>query len=321
MNISWATNHGITDLAATRNPFNATGPGATWNYTLDAKTVLMQSNSLWLFVKGTNEASTPTNAWRQLGFDDSGWSNAPAPFFYGDPYSNGVPAYTLLSDMRSNYTSIYLRKTFVLGNAAAITNLYLRAQIDDGMIVWINGVEVLRTNAPAGEMPYNSTALNAYAGERRHALRDPAAAGSARLPGVGHERDRGACAERLAHAPAAISAFNAQLFTYQADTEVAAPRIVRKDPPPGYELDLTNITVTFSEPVTNVDAADLLINGVPATGLAQRHQHHLHVQLPAARRMAWSPSPGRQTTASWTWTSSPSPSTARPPARPGNTPC
>ena len=39
-------------------------------------------------------------------------------------------------------------------NAAAVTNLFLRGQVDDGMIVWINGVEVLRTNAPAGEVPY-----------------------------------------------------------------------------------------------------------------------------------------------------------------------
>ena len=64
--ISWAANHGIADLAAPPNAFNATGPGATWSYTLDTRTVLVQSNSPGSLLKGTAEASTPVDAWRQL---------------------------------------------------------------------------------------------------------------------------------------------------------------------------------------------------------------------------------------------------------------
>src|SRR6185295_19308707 len=75
-----------------------------------------------------------------------------------DPYSNGVPAYTPLTDMQSNYSTIYLRQEFTVANRTAITNLLLNAQSDDGFIAWLNGVEVLRVNAPAGEVPYNAVA-------------------------------------------------------------------------------------------------------------------------------------------------------------------
>src|SRR5206468_5766138 len=34
VNISWAGNHGITDFGIPPNAFNATGPGATWQYNL-----------------------------------------------------------------------------------------------------------------------------------------------------------------------------------------------------------------------------------------------------------------------------------------------
>jgi hypothetical protein len=264
--VSWATNHGIHDLAPAQNLFNAAGSGASWSFTLDAKTILIASNSLWRFVKGTNEPSDPPDAWRLLSFDDSAWTEAPAPFFYGDPYSNGVPAYTLLSDMRSNYTCIYLRKSFYLPKVTGITNLYLRAQIDDGMIVWINGVEVLRTNVAEGDIPYTGTALGAaqeptqtgaaYVNYRLRDPRDYLIAGTNVI--AVH-----ALNESLEGS--SDFGFNAELFTYQTDTEAVAPHVAAKQPEPGYVLALTNIIVTFSEPVTNVDAADLLINGVPAT--------------------------------------------------------
>ena len=60
--------------------------------------------------------------------------------------------------MRGGYSSIYLRKTFNLVGASGVTNLFLNAQSDDGFIAWINGVEVLRYNMPAGDVPYNGAA-------------------------------------------------------------------------------------------------------------------------------------------------------------------
>ena len=84
---------------------------------------MISTNSLWRFRKGTSEASTPTNAWRQLGFDDSSWVRLPAVFYYGETW----PAGSLLNDMQGGYSSIFLRQSFVVTNLAALTNLTLRA--------------------------------------------------------------------------------------------------------------------------------------------------------------------------------------------------
>jgi hypothetical protein len=51
-------------------------------------------------------------------------------------------------------------------------------------------------------------------------------------------------------------------------TVSTAPTLSGVAPTPGTVSTLTNVTVTFSEPVDGVNAADLLINGSPATGLS-----------------------------------------------------
>ena len=182
------------------------------------------TNSTWQFLKGRAEASTPTNAWRQIGFDAASWSNAPALFFYGDPYSNGVPAFTLLSDMQGNYSTIYLRQVFTATNRNAITNLHLGAQSDDGFVAWLNGVEVLRINAPAGEVPFNGTSLtqsvesqNSGAPFIAYALTNAA---SALVSGTNvlavHALNQSLTAS-------SDFGFNAQLYTYLTDLGSVAP--------------------------------------------------------------------------------------------------
>src|ERR1051325_6240866 len=82
--------------------------------------VLLPTNSVWRFFRGTNEASGPTGTeWRTNTFDDSSWEVGQAPFYFG--YSPGSG--TLLSDMQSNYTCIFLRGTFVVTNPAPVIGL------------------------------------------------------------------------------------------------------------------------------------------------------------------------------------------------------
>jgi hypothetical protein len=269
--VTWATSHGIRDLAASPNPFDATAPGATWNYLLDARTILVQSNSAWLFIKGLAEASTPPDAWRQRQFDDSSWSNSLAPFYFGDPYPTPGNPGTLLSDMANNgYSSIYLRQRIVIGNPSAVTNLLLTYQCDDGLIAWINGFEVFRTNMPSGDVPYNGSALGPIT-EQPGGGAPPV---TVPLPDPAQYLIEGTNVLAV-HAfnvvstpPSSDFGFNAQLYTYLADPTLVPPRIAQVTPVAGNVFYLTNLTVRFTEPVTGVNAGDLLINGVPATGLA-----------------------------------------------------
>ena len=48
-----------------------------------AQETLIPFGSSWRWQKGTNEASNPTTAWRQPGFNDSSWLSGNMPFYYG----------------------------------------------------------------------------------------------------------------------------------------------------------------------------------------------------------------------------------------------
>ncbi len=115
--------------------------------------ILIQSNSTWKYFKGRTEASSPATAWRQLNFNDSAWLSGSAPIGYGESF-----VATPLSDMRSNYTAVFFRKTFVVQDPSTFSNLVLRALYDDGFKLWINGSNVLNLNISTAELPYNGTA-------------------------------------------------------------------------------------------------------------------------------------------------------------------
>lgn len=269
--VTWSTNNGITDLAVTPNAFDRALATNNWSFTLDTRHIYIQTNASWHFIKGLAEASEPTNAWRQLAFDDSGWSNAPAPFFYGETaITNATYPGTTLSDMQSNYTTIYLRREFVIENRGNITNLILLAQVDDGFVAWINGAPMTRLNAPAGDsIPYNAVAT-AQSTEPNNAgaawtiFQMPASA-SALVDGTNVLAVQ-AFNQNLTNS--SDFSFNAQLYTYLLDPTTVGPRLLEPDPRQGDTFSLSNILITFSEAVSGVKAGDLLVNGAAATGLS-----------------------------------------------------
>jgi hypothetical protein len=111
----------------------------------------------WHYRKGTSEASSPTSAWRALDFvEDATWSDGQTSIGYGDDDDM-----TTLDDMLSGYTSVYLRRVFTIADAEDIpTFLRLRIYVDDGCIVWLNGVEVARSNVDIADPACNATGIN-----------------------------------------------------------------------------------------------------------------------------------------------------------------
>lgn len=104
---------------------------------------LIHTNATWAYRKGTAEASAPDPAaWRMLSFNDGAWPRGAATFYYGESIAGG----TQLADMQNSYSTLFLRRTFVVTNAADLASLELHAVCDDGFIAWINGVEVARRN-------------------------------------------------------------------------------------------------------------------------------------------------------------------------------
>ena len=213
--------------------------------------VLIPFGSEWRYRKGTSRPPGGDLAWRGRDYLDSQWASGRMPFRYGD----GVGG-TVLNDMRNRYSTLYLRRNFSLRNVDEIGNPELLIDYDDGFIVWINGREVARSGVG------NNIAFNAFATSGH----ESGASESFRL-------DEAASFLFDGSNVIAIQVFNVNLtssdlmmnveFRYEApDRE--APKVVRFLPEEGSLERLSEVSVKFSEPVDNVTADDLLINGDPA---------------------------------------------------------
>ncbi|HXT39817.1 MAG TPA: CotH kinase family protein, partial [Candidatus Angelobacter sp.] len=227
--------------------------------------VIFPTNSTWTYFKGFSEASVPDpTAWRAVGFDDSSWPSGQAAFHYENSpgTATSYTGNTLLDDMFGGYTSIFLRKTFVVTNVADISELQFHAFSDDGFIAWINGTEIARFNMPGGDIPFDGTSSPALAEpvpEQNDTLGNP---GIYLIPGTN---------------VIAVQAFNASLagssdFVIDAalssTTDTTPPTVVNLIPAAGATVqNLTTVEVDFSEDVAGVDASDLLINGSPAASV------------------------------------------------------
>jgi hypothetical protein len=95
-------------------------------------------------------------AWVEEGFDDSGWSEG----FYGIGYETGVGAEDLIqTEVPAGAYSVYTRARFTIDNVAAVYDMFLGLDYDDGVVAWVNGTEVYRSpEMPAGPPAWNTDA-------------------------------------------------------------------------------------------------------------------------------------------------------------------
>lgn len=115
-------------------------------------TILIQSNAVWKYL---DDGSNQGTVWRELVFNDSGWKSGAAELGFGD----GDEATTLNKNGTNGQhtTTFYFRHYFVVSNASDLASLTVNLRRDDGAIVYVNGVEVLRSNMPSGTNITSST--------------------------------------------------------------------------------------------------------------------------------------------------------------------
>ncbi len=100
---------------------------------------LVQEGEIWRYMKGTAEPAGAALAWTRLAYDDSEWLEGAS----GIGYADGDDA-TVLEDMEDGYTTVYARRVFTVTNTAAIRDLTLSIDYDDGFVAYLNGVEIAR---------------------------------------------------------------------------------------------------------------------------------------------------------------------------------
>ncbi|MEX2382703.1 MAG: CotH kinase family protein [Opitutales bacterium] len=178
--------------------------------------------------------------------------------------------------MLNSYTSVFLRSSFDWTDPVE-TGMILQATlaVDDGAIVWINGAEVVRFNMrEAGEPRYDSLAWWA------DNPIEPITFTVRNAEAFVHE-GRNEVAVQLFNATIDSSDIYLDLLLEIFPPDLSAPAVVSVNPEPGGEVAVfEELIVSFSKAVIGVDAADLRINGRPATGLENLGNNQYRFRFP-----------------------------------------
>lgn len=126
---------------------------------------LVSYNTKWYYY---DQGSLDATAWNTLQYDASSWLNAPAPFGYGTVGTTADAAdyNTTLdygADSRNKRPTYYFRKSFSIDAQPTANEVYkLSFYVDDGVVFYINGVEVGAYNCSSA--PAYQTYAQSYAG-------------------------------------------------------------------------------------------------------------------------------------------------------------
>ncbi len=112
--------------------------------------------------------------WQGSTFDDSGWATGSAEFGYGDGDEATVVGFG--PSASSKYITTYFRTQFTVDTVPQ--DLTVTMVVDDGAVVYVNGVEAVRDNMPGGAVTATTRASATRDGQAERALRaftlDPA---------------------------------------------------------------------------------------------------------------------------------------------------
>ena len=95
----------------------------------------VNASTQWRYAVGSN--SIDTN-WRNLGFNESAWSQGQGGIGYGDGDDQ--------TSVASGTRSVMMRKTFNVPDTSDIARIVFQMDYDDGFVAYLNGVEIARVN-------------------------------------------------------------------------------------------------------------------------------------------------------------------------------
>lgn len=103
-----------------------------------------------------------SSSWKSLNYNDSTWAFGNAIL----GYANGNESTTLDfgSSSTDKHITTYLRHTFDVSNASQYDSLVFDVLRDDGLVVYVNGVEAFRDNMPAGVIGFDTLAVSTVNG-------------------------------------------------------------------------------------------------------------------------------------------------------------
>ena len=145
------------DLSATADVGTSSGGGSTGGTSteLPSGTTVLPAGSSWSYFQQVN---APASTWQSPGFDASSWPKGSAPLGWG----TSSLATVIPSPATTRPLASYFIATFTIPTGGVPSSgLTLTTRADDGVIVFVNGGEVGRSNLPTGAITQNTYALTA----------------------------------------------------------------------------------------------------------------------------------------------------------------
>ncbi len=121
-------------------------------------TAFVAKNSVWKYLDDGSDQGT---AWRMIDLTDSAWKSGPGLLGYGDPEAT-IIGYGPNSNAK--FATTYFRRAFNVSGAKSVVGLTVHLLRDDGAVVYLNNVEIFRSNMPQGDVNYLTFASNAVGG-------------------------------------------------------------------------------------------------------------------------------------------------------------
>ena len=129
---------------------------------------LIGGGSIWKYLDDGTDQGTAQDGigwFADPDYDDTFWLEGPAELGYGDE-NQGRPEATVVNSgpSRNHFPTTYFRRSFDIYDASLYSRLNLRLIRDDGAVVYLNGVEIVRSNMLDGEIDFLTLANSGVSG-------------------------------------------------------------------------------------------------------------------------------------------------------------
>lgn len=115
-------------------------------------------------MKIKNDGTPTPSEWNQPTFNDKSWTFIGTPEMVKPHETAGIdddelfiPSYG--AEHRNGFITTYFRKDFPIENIELFKNFLLNIRFDEGIIVYVNGNEIFRSNLPNDEIDYSTLAV------------------------------------------------------------------------------------------------------------------------------------------------------------------
>ena len=132
---------------------SASTPATTAVATEPADATLIGSGSSWSYFYS---AIDPAPGWQAPDYDASSWQTGLAPLGWGQ----AILGTTLTAAAPKPLTS-YFRRSFTIADPSEIGAIEVTTRADDGIVLYLNGVEITRVNMPSGTVTSGTYAISA----------------------------------------------------------------------------------------------------------------------------------------------------------------